>query len=308
MEELGNELRDAREKLGLTLEEVERETRIRTHHLEALERGDLEALPSSVQARGFLRNYADFLGLDLERVMTAYAGTLQTRRVRQKTAAREDASETGRQRGLQVPVRRPSWFSTDLIVAATVSLLVMVMMIWGGGLVMDALQEREQTQDRSAGELVVSATASSTATVEVTAAAAVGQPLSTAQATPTSTQPALLGLAEEIQLRVVAEMRAWVLVSVDGEQAYRGRVRPGEEQTFTAEGRLEITTGNGAALHVFANGQDQGLLGDVYQIVTRVWTLEGAQTPTPTPSLTPTITPPVTETPTPTATTLGEEG
>lgn len=308
MEEIGNELREAREKLGLTLEEVERETRIRTHHLEDLERGELDALPSSVQARGFLRNYADFLGLDLEQVMTAYADKLQSRRVRADVVSKKNDVEAGRQTGLRVPVRKLSWFSTDLIVAATVSLAVMVMMIWGGGMVMDALQEREQAQEKSVGEPTAFATASATATVEITAAAAVGQPLATAQATPSPTQPALLGLAGEIQLRVLAEKRAWLLVSVDGEEAYRGRVRPGEELAFTAQERLEIRTGNGAALHVFANGVDQGLLGDVYQIVTRVWTLGGAQTPTPTPSPTPTITPPVTETPTPTATEVGEEG
>jgi cytoskeleton protein RodZ len=307
MEEIGNELRESREKLGLTLEEVERETRIRTHHLEALERGDLETLPSSVQARGFLRNYADFLGLDLERVMTAYAGKLQSRRIRPETVSGKSKAAAAGRPGLRVPVRKPRWISTDLIVAATVSLAVMVMMIWGGGLVMDALQEREQAQENPVGEPVASATASATATIESAIAVAVEQPLATTQETPTPTQPVLLGLAEEIQLRVVAEMRAWMRVSVDGEEVYRGRVRPGEEQTFTAAERLEIMTGNGAAVHVFANGQDQGVLGDVYQIVTRVWTLEGAQTPTPTLSPSPTITPPVTETPTSTATVVGEE-
>ncbi|HHH81557.1 MAG TPA: helix-turn-helix domain-containing protein, partial [Chloroflexi bacterium] len=54
MEELGRRLRERRETLGLTLEEVERTTRIRVPRLEALERGDFEAMPSEVQARGFL--------------------------------------------------------------------------------------------------------------------------------------------------------------------------------------------------------------------------------------------------------------
>ena len=64
MDDVGGRLREAREKLGLTLEEVERTTRIRVHHLEAIERGELDSLPSPVQARGFLRNYAEFLGLE----------------------------------------------------------------------------------------------------------------------------------------------------------------------------------------------------------------------------------------------------
>ena len=55
MKEIGRTLREARERLGLTLEEVERNTHIRARHLAAIEKGELETLPSSVQARGFLR-------------------------------------------------------------------------------------------------------------------------------------------------------------------------------------------------------------------------------------------------------------
>ena len=69
MDEIGRTLLEAREKLGLTLEEVERATRIRTHHLEALEKGMIDALPSPVQARGFLNNYAEFLGLDANPIL-----------------------------------------------------------------------------------------------------------------------------------------------------------------------------------------------------------------------------------------------
>ena len=77
MDDIGRTLQEARERLGLTLEEAERVTRIRVHHLEAIERGDLDALPSPVQARGFLNNYADFLGLDAEAILLQYADTLQ---------------------------------------------------------------------------------------------------------------------------------------------------------------------------------------------------------------------------------------
>lgn len=308
MEEIGDLLQEAREKLGLTLEEVERETRIRTHHLEALERGDWKALPSPVQARGFLHNYADFLGLDVDRVMTAYAEKLQSRRARSDSLSSASSRETSGRSGVSVPVRKPRWFSSDLLVAATVSFAVLVMLIWGGGQIMNALQAREGTERVSEEGLTPSVTPSATATAERSVAVTAGQPLATAQSSSTPTQPVLLGLAGEIELRLVAEMRAWLMVTVDGEEAYRGRMSPGEEQTFTAQERLELTTGNGAALHVFVNGQDQGRLGDVYQVITRVWTLAGAQTPTPTASPSPTITPLVTETPTATVTEIETEG
>ena len=63
-ETLGAELRTAREARELSLDQAEQQTRIRAFYLEALEQGNYAELPSAVQGRGFLRNYARFLGLD----------------------------------------------------------------------------------------------------------------------------------------------------------------------------------------------------------------------------------------------------
>jgi len=80
METIGQRLRQARERLGLSLEEAERTTRIRSQHLAALERDDFQALPSPVQARGFLKNYADYLALDTDRLLQDYGAAPSTRR------------------------------------------------------------------------------------------------------------------------------------------------------------------------------------------------------------------------------------
>ena len=62
----GVELREARERLGWSLDEVARELRIRQPYLEALEDGRLQALPGNAYALGFLRTYAVTLGLDAD--------------------------------------------------------------------------------------------------------------------------------------------------------------------------------------------------------------------------------------------------
>jgi cytoskeleton protein RodZ len=62
--EIGNALRTSRERQGIELGEVERETRIRARYLVALESEQFELLPARAYAKGFLRVYADFLGLD----------------------------------------------------------------------------------------------------------------------------------------------------------------------------------------------------------------------------------------------------
>ncbi len=61
---LGEELRDARLSLGLSIEDVAAQLRIRRVYLVALEEGRLKDLPSPAYAIGFVRNYSGYLGFD----------------------------------------------------------------------------------------------------------------------------------------------------------------------------------------------------------------------------------------------------
>ncbi|HEX7620043.1 MAG TPA: helix-turn-helix transcriptional regulator, partial [Anaerolineales bacterium] len=63
---IGQQLKKAREAKNLTIQKVVQATRIRAHHIEALEADDFESLPSPIQARAFLRLYVEFLGLSLD--------------------------------------------------------------------------------------------------------------------------------------------------------------------------------------------------------------------------------------------------
>ena len=62
-ESIGSKLKQRREARHLSIGQVAEQTRIRVHYLQALENDDLSAIPSMVQARGFLRIYSEFLGL-----------------------------------------------------------------------------------------------------------------------------------------------------------------------------------------------------------------------------------------------------
>src|SRR3954454_21584494 len=59
----------ARERKGVDLYRAERDTKIRARYLGALERGDYKDLPGAVYTKGFLRNYAMYLGLDPDEVL-----------------------------------------------------------------------------------------------------------------------------------------------------------------------------------------------------------------------------------------------
>ena len=299
MKEIGERLGEARERLGLTLDEAERATRIRAHHLAALEEGRLDSLPSPVHARGFLKNYAEFLGLDAEGILLDYADIIQERgaRARPKTAP-----APFRRPSVRLLSRRPRWLSADLFVAAGVTLAVIVVLLWGLGRVMAAIRERNEAAQAAASAPAVSPTPTPTATSEPLAPPVEesASPPTLPSPVPTLALPALP--AGPVDVRILVEGSAWVRVLVDGTEAFRGRVSPGELLEYLGQEVVEVTTGNGAGLHVFYNGEDQGALGGLGEVVTRLWTRTGLITPTPTPTRTPTATPLRSPTPTPTAT------
>ncbi|MBE3577724.1 MAG: helix-turn-helix domain-containing protein [Limnochordales bacterium] len=67
----GQRLREARQRQGISLAEVEQATHISRQYLEALEREDWQACPGEFYARAFLRTYASYLGLDPAELLPA---------------------------------------------------------------------------------------------------------------------------------------------------------------------------------------------------------------------------------------------
>jgi len=115
---VGEMLQAARDKKGVDLYRAERDTKIRARHLAALESGDYAELPGSVYTKGFLRNYALYLGLDPEELLSRW----------------RDEQDYGR-RGEPVAVthppqpitepRRGFTFTPGLVIAAVLSVVVL---------------------------------------------------------------------------------------------------------------------------------------------------------------------------------------
>jgi cytoskeletal protein RodZ len=70
--EFGQRLAAARDERGWSLADAQRNTDIRLKYLEALERGDLDALPGWAYARAFVRTYARALGLDADKLVAEF--------------------------------------------------------------------------------------------------------------------------------------------------------------------------------------------------------------------------------------------
>jgi cytoskeletal protein RodZ len=297
--ELGEELRQQREMLGFSLEEVERNIHIRLHYLEALESGDLDDLPSPVQGRGMLKNYASFLGMDVEPVLLQFADGLQAQHA-EKRAARPSTPETNTDiRRSRVPFIRS--FPRDWLLGVVLIVAVVAFVVWGVirinsfqatpeivetvPSIAEALQST--TEDASA-EIIPPTETPLTESVEGDAPAEIipPPPAEVPEETPIPTVS-----NAPVQVYVSVLRRAWMRVTVDENVEFEGRVIPGSAYSFSGDFQIEIISGNGAAIQVFYNEADLGVMGVYGEVVYRVFTPDGELLPTPTATPIPTDTP-----------------
>ena len=113
----------ARERKGVDLYRAERDTKIRARYLGALERGDYKELPGAVYTKGFLRNYALYLGLDPDDVL------IQWRR------ERGDGKEVPPAIVVPKPIAAPRQgltFSPSLIVVALLTVVIVAFGVYLG--------------------------------------------------------------------------------------------------------------------------------------------------------------------------------
>lgn len=310
--EIGQTIREQRESLGLTLNDVERFTHIRLHHLQAIEEGNLKALPSTVQGRGMIDSYASFLDLDTQSILLRFAEGLQVRR-----QERVDSQLPERTKKKVEKPRKPavspqgrSWkrlISPDLLVGGGVIIVLVAFGIWTTSRVI-AQRNKESEATIPAISAVLAATPSITVTntgspeqsgtpvppqsTGSTEAVSSGTSIPVTEAT--VTLPA--GDNAPLQVYIVAQQRAYLRVIVDDKVEFDGRVSPGNAYPFSGDDSIELLTGNSAALQIFFNQQDLGILGTFGQVSDVIFTQQGVITPTPRATRTPTPTQPATST------------
>lgn len=299
---MGETIRLQRERLGFTREDIEEQIYIPERYLTAIEEGKLDALPSTVQGRGMVKNYAEFLGLDPDPLLLQYADTLQARyRAKHPLTPKKPS---------RWPV--PPWLrrlvSGPLPAGLIIILVVISALIWSSVLVFGDQEDEVEitaTIPGVAEMLLPSNTPPATITptpeppseieVEITLTpGAAGGEDQAGQETATLN----VVTAKNVRVQLIILQRSWVRVVVDGSPAFEGRLLPGSVEVFEAEQRIEVLTGNAGGVEVIFNQRDLGVMGLFGEVVSRVYTSEGIATPTPTVSITPTIT----QTPTPSAT------
>jgi cytoskeletal protein RodZ len=234
MFELGNTLREARIRRHLDLMDAEADTKIRKKYLHALELEEFDVLPGPVFARGFLRTYANYLGLDGQ----LYLDEFNARFLHQDLEHDQllGAALPGRRR-IRVP---------GLRTIAVVSLVVLAVLSWF------ALHTGDRPADqRSRAPRRIDGPGTSRDTVATTPRAGGSATTATAAA---SDAPKADGQAH---LRVSAVGGdSWVQVqrgSSDGPILWAGTLHKGEQRRFRSP-RLVVSVGYPAVVLLRGGG------------------------------------------------------
>jgi len=307
---IGETLYQRRESLSMSLDEIERHTHVGKHYLLALEAGEFDHLPSSVQARGMLNNYAHFLDLDVDALLLTFAEGLQTQRLERQPGldetTRKPASKLPFNNNLpftfKIPAAIRRYLSVDIFVGGGLVLLLLTFAFWGTSRIINLRAgSTPQPTAPSISNILVStpeeATASPTPTTtgneSRTAIPAAGETL-------VLTLPA--AGHGPVQVIVVAQDQAWVRVTVDGKIQFEGRITAGTAYPYDGNTQIEVLTGNGSAISILYNQNNLGPMGFLGEVVDRIYTTNAILNPTATFTPTPTITPTPTVTLRPTAT------
>lgn len=310
--EIGVRLRNRREALSLTYQEVERHIKVRAAFLEALESGTLDGLPSPVQTRGILANYAAFLDLDADAIMLRFADGLQARHRELGSQKRSGHARARMTVNTRLPPLR-SFIVSDLLFGGGVAIMLLLFAMWGISRIIAVNASTSAKATSPSISDVLGGNVLPTVAQQVTLIPAQATSLASGLALGSTSDLPTLAANMTVQINLAATGRTYMRISVDGKVQFEGRSEPGSNYSYQAAHQIEVLVGDAAALKVEYNGRDLGLMGGFGEVLDRIYTAEGVATPTgtlrptrtptpnitATPSLTPTRTPSSTPTPKP---------
>ncbi len=269
VDSLGIWLRRTREARQLDLQDAEQALRIRRRYLQALEVGDFEALPGPIQARGFLRNYARYLGLPVEDVLARYDAEVEGHPVQPRISMRtpERAARTGERTWAPPPptveeeVREVRANSSGSLLRILLGALVFFALVAVGSLAWLQFEANRVTPTPSVSP-------------ETTGSEAV---VASPTLTPTIAATPVFPVLSEgvVRVRLIPRNHAWISIAADSQVVFQGVAETSQVLVAEADEMVIVSTGNGGAFDLTINGTDWGPLGEQGEIIRRAWTPQG---------------------------------
>ena len=237
MSEFGEGFRKARKALGISLDEIAAETRIGTRFLQAIESEEFHRLPGGVFNRGFIRTFAERVGLDADAALSDYDRLVSPK---ESDVVQGDA--------------RPQHarFDRALYPIAVGTLVLLIILFYALNRTPDGGEVNTLPQDPPAQ---VSTSPPIVAAEPIVAAAP--EPLVSPSTAPAPPAP--------VQLQLVVEMTAseaaWIHVVADGSLAGEEILQPGTTRRFSAQTSLDLTVGNAGGVALRINDKQVRSLG-----------------------------------------------
>jgi cytoskeletal protein RodZ len=256
MDTVGNVLRNEREKKGLSIKDIENATSIRALYINAIEENDFKVIPGEVYVKGFIRNYAGYLGLDPQKIMDIYKQMQQNTQppvseqplppAQNGTVAAVPKETKPNRTEKHTEKRMDKTSSTGKWMAAG----VLAVCLAGGAAWM--FMGPNQTSPSPVREQAPNKTLQQPSLPAV--------PSSPAPAAPAPQNQATVA-AQAVTVTAKFTEPCWTLVTADGKVIYEGTPKLGESLTWEAKDSLTVKAGNAGGVEITYNGQPQGKLG-----------------------------------------------
>jgi len=253
--EIGNSLREARIRKGLTIRDVEDATKIRARYLQALEQDDFDTLPGPVFVKAFLRTYATFLGLSADELVEAYASEHEpandVRGGARMTAARRGG---GSSQGYRRTAARGRRTQRGYFVVGVLAVIAVALLAWFGS----------SRGEENAGTPLENAsfTAASTVPPQGTSTTTA----SSALRSTTAVSRTAASTGDNVVLVIsVTQDNCWMIVREDNEsgaELYAGTLSAGGENTFDSAKSYWLHVGRPEVLVLTINGRPVSLEKD----------------------------------------------
>lgn len=298
MAQVGDALRAARESRGLTLEQVEKTTRIRRVFLEAIEEDRFDVLPAPVYARGFIRTYARLVGLDPEEVVRAYAAATGTAAPERPPQVLDEPLV---QRSGSSPVVGVLWGIIIVLAIAAAGWYAYVRFYLGetprlpnlpiltprGPATVETVALTTLTSQAAlnvpapteANEPTETPPPASPPTAMPTITPAphevVTEPTSAPTATPSEVPPTATATpAAAVTVEATITAATYVEVTADGVRLLTATLQAGDDRTWTGERSVALRIGNAGGIALKVNGVEVPPLGVTGQVVNVEYTLD----------------------------------
>ncbi|MGE5559507.1 MAG: helix-turn-helix domain-containing protein [Chloroflexota bacterium] len=250
--EVGNLLRRTREEKGLSPDQVQAETKIRLRYLEALESGDESIIPGEVYYKGFLRFYANHLGLDGHALVEQYKQWKDSQRSEQERAAEADARVAARPR--RVSVKRPG---------RLIAVLLLVMALAAGGIWGVSIY-RQRAGGEGDNPPVVTGPDSTDPGTTPGGSESGGDAAPVVEVVKEDLGTAGLryrATGSSVKVEVEAFRLCWVRVTADGVVIFENDLAPGAKAVWEARSQLRVLYGNLGGVKFSVNGVPQDIAG-----------------------------------------------